>query len=139
MPLQLPFTSYWKMIRDRDMNLVLWTWNTRTHPYTKVLVLVLTHFYSACTHAKQSTRTHTQVLCTCPNPVPQGWGQVRAMVLRYRHLEVGQVRGQGFSKVPTVMSLLEALGAKTLLRALLFHAILHVTGALIVRYCRMIV
>ena len=66
MPAKLLNKLLWKKVRDMDMNLVLWIWSTHTRTQTKVLVL--THFFSTRTHAKQSTRTRTQDLCTRPNP-----------------------------------------------------------------------
>ena len=41
MPAKVRFTSYWKIVRGMDMNLVLWIWSTRTRTQTKILVLVL--------------------------------------------------------------------------------------------------
>ena len=53
------------------------------------------------------------------------------MNLKYNHSRMQYVH--------TVLSLLEAPGAKTLSRVLLFHVILHVIGALIGCYWRMII
>ena len=66
------FTSCWKIVKDMDVNLVLWSWSTHTCTHTKICVLVFVLTFSSTrtrTHDKQSTLTHTRVLCIPPSLV----------------------------------------------------------------------